>query len=159
MTSLPIIPAFVEGVHYERHAPFGRWKWVTKKPLEIRFVTPLLKAADSVAGEDRWCREWLRVEPLRIAIPAGYAWNGSSWSPDLSGVMLASCVHDALYQFSGCSGWPSALDRKWADDLFHQLSTSRLRWFYRVGIAACSWLCWGRPPEENERVIRIRPET
>lgn len=154
MTSKPSsVPAFTEGVHYERHGK-GRWKWVLKKDLVVRFPIPITRrktAFKCYGGDDRL---WAVFGPSTIWLSGGYAWNGSSFSPDLPGVLLSACVHDAAYQFCGCPEWPSYLTREWADDLFHNLATSRLAILYRFGLALGSWTCWGKPPSDGERVVQ-----
>lgn len=152
MNSVPTsIPKFVEGVHYERVGK-GRWKWRLKTDIVVRFPIPITRGKTIFRCLDRNGKLWVVIGPNTIWIAAGYAWNGSSFSPDLRGVLLASCVHDAVYQFCGCENWPYYLDRAWADDLFHNLSISRLAIFYRIGLAFGSWACWGRSPSDGETV-------
>lgn len=159
MNSRPCgIPAFSEGVHYRRTGT-GDWKWTTLMETIIRFGRPLVNRPVRYSCRDRRGAEWLAITAESIRIAPGYAWNGSSFSPDLGGVMLASCVHDAIYQFSGCPGWPVALDRAWADDLFFDLATTRRRWGYRLGLAIGGWACWGRQPRDGEQIIRLYPVT
>lgn len=154
MTSAPANPPlFMEGVQYRRFGT-GRWKWVLNDPVRLRFDGLVTKWREAFRGVDRGGREWLNIRRDTLTIPAGYAWNGSSWSPDLPGVMLASCVHDALYQFSGCDDWPKYLDREWADSVFHNLATTRLRFLYSLGLALGSWACWARKPVDGERVVK-----
>ena len=69
--------------------------------------------------------------------------------------MLASCVHDALYQFSGCAGWPECLTNEWADEVFYHLATTRLRLLYAAGLALGSSAFWARRPGDGSRVEKI----
>lgn len=147
------IPDFVHGVHYRRSGS-GRWKWVLLKPLTVPFGNPITRNHEWFEGIDGNGKTWLEIDRYSITIPAGYAWNGSSCSPDLRGVMLASCVHDALYQFSGCDGWPEYLSNEWADDLFYRLATTRLRLFYAAGLALFSSLFWARRPGDGSRIVK-----
>jgi hypothetical protein len=152
------IPGFDPGVHYRRGGS-GRWKWVLAKGIHLPFFLPLTRRREMFRGIDGNGKTWLTIDPHSIHIPAGYAWNGASFSPDLRGVMLSSCVHDALYQFSGCGDWPRYLSREWADNLFYELSTSRMRLLYAIGLALGSAAFWGRPPGDGSRVAKsiLRP--
>ena len=151
MNSSPSIPRFELGTDYVRGS--GKWKWRLKNSVVLGFPVAITKNKAVFRCFDSTGKMWAVFGPRTIWVSEGYAWNGSSCSPDLPGVLLASCVHDAIYQFSGCPEWPAYLAREWADDLFHNLSTSRLRLFYRIGLALGSWSCWGRPPVSGERVV------
>lgn len=145
------IPPFVRDRDFRRGTG-GRWKWVLTKDLSVRFVLPLTRRRECFHGIDGDGRLWLDIWPHSIRIPMGYAWNGSSCSPDIPGVMLASCVHDALYQFSGCEDWPSTITRQVADDIFYRLANTRLRLFYLMGLSAFSSFFWARKPGDGSRV-------
>lgn len=48
---------------------------------------------------------WLEICPTsqgraQVRISAGYSWDGCSIVPDAPGTKRASCLHDALYQYS-----------------------------------------------------------
>lgn len=56
-------------------------------------------------GAKYFSNEWLEIVPLsegraQVRISAGYSWDGCSVVPDAPGTKRASCLHDAMYQFS-----------------------------------------------------------
>lgn len=76
-------------------------------------------------------KEWLRIEPHRMIVARGYAWNGNSvkkgirvlgrdiWmgTPDfIHGTLAASLIHDSLFQYSGLYQMPLWLDD--ANDIY-----------------------------------------
>jgi hypothetical protein len=71
---------------------------------------------------------WLTIERagagVRIRVHAGYAWDGCTCAPDLPGTRLASCLHDAVYQFAeaigAASGWSVRAVLRWGDRIFRE---------------------------------------
>jgi len=55
-----------------------------------------------------------------LFIKSGYAWNGSNWSSDKH-AMIASLVHDALYQLMRLELLSRTMFRKPADALYRDL--------------------------------------
>lgn len=96
--------------------------------------------------------QWGVVRPHSITVKAGYSWNGNTCWLDTEGTMLSSLVHDLVYQFSGCAGWPAHITRKWADDLYFGLSRGLIKYINRTGLAVFSSMCWARDPEAGEIV-------
>jgi hypothetical protein len=134
------IPPFKLGQHYRELSPKEGsfvWRWELIKELHIRlpFRVPDASFADAQG------REWMQHDMGWRIVRAGYRWNGCSpkrhvpiigWvgTPDTSRNLLASCVHDAAYQFSGTAHWPT--DRKREDDLFRDIL--RASGFFGVGL-------------------------
>ncbi len=139
----PDIPPFHEGIHWRRLTDDERngreWKYVTLRPITVNFGQLICFGHYQLIADGE---KWGFITPHNIEVAAGYAWNGSSFSPDLKGVMLASLVHDLLYQFSGVHHFP--FTRQWCDNLFFDLSTTPLAWAYRAGLFLGSWSCWGQ---------------
>jgi hypothetical protein len=81
-------------------------------------------------GAQYFQNEWLEIIPLsegraQVRIKAGYSWNGCSVVPDAPGTKRASCLHDALYQFSKeiskAWGVSVAAVLRMADDVFLEI--------------------------------------
>jgi hypothetical protein len=104
-------------------------------------------------------KEWMRIEPHRVIISNGYAWNGCSikrgirilgrdvWlgTPDHDpGTIGASLIHDALFQFSGLVEMTFGLEA--ANDIFEQVCRAnkfKLTWLYRDALDEFSHDFWG----------------
>jgi hypothetical protein len=56
---------------------------------------------------------WLKVNDCVVFIPKGYAWDGCTLAPDFEETYIASCVHDACYQYR--------VNRRKADKAFFEL--------------------------------------
>lgn len=137
-------PAFSEGVSWRRLTAAERagsdWKYKTQIKVAIYFAEPICARSYRLIDQDGNVRG--AICPNAIIVFAGYAWNGSSCSPDLPSVMLASLFHDLLFQFSGCNGFPLSL---WfCNNLFLALCSSPLGIAYRIGLFAGSWAFWKR---------------
>lgn len=81
-------------------------------------------------GAKYFSNEWVEIVPLsegraQVRISAGYAWDGCSVVPDAPGTKRASCLHDALYQFSDDIAARWLLDQsdvlRLADDAFLEI--------------------------------------
>ena len=58
--------------------------------------------------------EWLKIRPDGcVIISKGYSWNGCTFAIDTKSTYIASCVHDALYQFK--------IDKQKSDLAFYDL--------------------------------------
>ena len=72
--------------------------------------------------------EFIRLTPDgRLWIKAGYAWNGSNWSSDKH-AMIASLVHDALYQLMRLGLLSRMIFRKPADALYRDIAIAEKLW-------------------------------
>jgi hypothetical protein len=123
------IPPFHDGTHYRQLSPaegVNRWRWELTKELHIRlpYRVPDASFADAQG------REWMQHDMGWRIIRKGYRWNGCSpkrhipllgWigTPDTARNLLASCVHDAAYQFSGTDHWPTTREQE--DHLFFDI--------------------------------------
>lgn len=137
-------PEFIEGIHWRKLTAMERngrpWKYKLLQDITVRFERPI--CFGNYYLHDGNGDHWGTISPLFIMVSAGYAWNGSSCSPDLPGVLLPSVVHDLLYQFSGVNHFP--FSRTFADNLFFDLATTRLAFAYRLGLLVGGWACWGQ---------------
>jgi len=157
----PKHPLFREGIEWrrltkeERMGDDGKlkpWKYVLLEDIYFPMLLPLRCRYDFVSGG--LVRG--KAGALGLTVMAGYAWNGCSFSPDWE--LLASLPHDLLYQFSGCWEFPATvLSRKFCDDLFYGLCTTRVGWAYRSGLWLGSWACWDSMPAEDDYVIIHKP--
>jgi len=133
-------PAFREDVEWVKIPRNGRpWKYRVKSALGVKvsFDSPVCRGTYYLMDGDDNC--WGVITPRSIMACQGYAWNGSTCSPD-AGVLLASLIHDILYQFSGCYNFP--FSRKFCDNLFYQLANSPLKPLYRLGLLVCGGAFW-----------------
>jgi hypothetical protein len=70
----------------------------------------------SFTGRDLLGKIWVIIDKRGdVVVKAGYAWDGTTLSPDFKETYYPSLVHDALYQFLE-NGMP--FTRKEIDDLF-----------------------------------------
>jgi len=138
------IPAFRENAEWRKLTSDERngrpWKYKLLQDVSVRFKDTICFGAYYLYDGNG--NHWGTISPREISVSAGYAWNGSSCSPDLPGVLLPSVVHDLLYQFSGVAAFP--FSRHFADSLFYGLSASRLAFAYRLGLLVGGWSCWGQ---------------
>ena len=137
-------PQFIEGIQWRKLSASERngrpWKYELIEGVAVKFKEMICVESCYLLDGDGMC--WGSITPHQITVSRNYQWNGSSCSPDLHGVLLSSVVHDLLYQFSGAPRFP--LSRKFADDLFYSLATSRLAFLYRAGLLVGGWTCWGQ---------------
>lgn len=141
------IQPFTEGIDYAR-VKHGKWKYVLLKPVVVTMDWNLTKHPIQLVRERRGIvlgeihRYYIRIEP-------GYAWDGCTCAPDFSRSLLASVVHDLLFQFSAVDGFPYQIDRYAADEIFAAICREtgfRWGWLYRLGLGLGSWACWGKQP-------------
>lgn len=146
------IPRFIEGLDFMR-ADHPRYPYKILHDAVIYFppVKPIMPRNCGLSCEQKRI-VWGAVRPHSITVKAGYAWNGNTCWLDTPRTMLASLVHDLIYQFSGCADWPKHLDRKWADDLYYSLASGFFKYTNRLGLAMFSGMCWAREPEAGETV-------
>ncbi len=113
------------------------WKYKLEQELAHETVAePVAKPAPAFDNA------WLSIEPagggaVRLRVRAGYAWDGCTWAPDLSGTRLASCLHDAVSQcaepIAAASGWSVRDVLRWGDRIFME----RMR-----ADGAARWVVW-----------------
>lgn len=126
------LPPFVLGKHYrELSTAEGNRKYRFRTEYTTR-----LKLKHLVHETEILCfycgagREWMRIDQYGIRIAEGYAWNGCTpkygarilgWvgTPDFEDTILASLIHDALYQFHGTKHFP--FSRAQCDEIFRQI--------------------------------------
>ena len=72
-----------------------------------------------------------------LIVREGYSWDGCSLAPDARGTYWASCLHDAIYQFSEAIAAASGLTVKqvleWGDRIFKERM---------IQDGARSWIVW-----------------
>ena len=137
-------PQFTEGVQWRKLTAAERngkpWKYELLHDITVRFSEDICMGRYHLYDGDG--NQWGIIKPTEITVRRFYQWNGSSCSPDLKGVLLASVVHDLLYQFSGT--YPFPLLRSFCDRVFYDLSTTKLRCLYLLGLTVGGWTCWGK---------------
>lgn len=140
----------------------GKWKYVTLRPVTVQCDWMLTKGPLRMVRE-RYGVTLGEIHRYSIRINPGYAWDGCSCAPDHPQAMLASLVHDFLYQFSGVPGFPPEISRYIADELFDRIARAsgfRWAWIYRTALALGSWAFWGRSPLdwlEIEPILTLPP--
>lgn len=138
-----IRPVFVEGIHWENIPADQRhgtpWKYRLLQSVRFQFNRPISFGVYYLLDGDG--THWGTIAPNSITVSGGYAWNGSTCSPD-HGVLAASLVHDLLYQFSGVPLFP--FSRNFCDNLFYSLAETPLAFAYRAGLFLGGWTCWGQ---------------
>jgi len=77
--------------------------------------------------------KWLKVKDCVVFIPKGYSWNGCNFAPDYDETYIASCVHDACYQYK--------VNRLKSDKAFKELlSEFKFRKLYYIGVRLFGWI-------------------
>lgn len=153
----PILPLFREGIEWRRLTAEERrgkkWKYILLKDVFVEMPTGVRRHYDCMGGDGH---VWMKILPKGIVVSRGYAWNGNTNAPDkLFGVwlLLGSLPHDALFQFSGCIGFPPEVSLHFANGLYQALSPGWIGWAYRAGLFLGSWVLWGQSPPDGETVI------
>jgi len=127
-----ILPPFRLDREYRQLSPkegARRWRWELLRDLYTRLP---FRVPDT-SFRDAQGREWMQHDFGWRIVRKGYRWNGCSpkrhvpllgWvgTPDTSRNLLASCVHDAAYQFSGTDHWPTTREQE--DTLFRDILRS-----------------------------------
>lgn len=73
--------------------------------------------------------DWLVINAGHVIVKKGYSWNGCTLAPDTKETYVASCLHDAMYQFK--------LGRKLSDRVFYELLKQhgfRFAKFYYISV-------------------------
>jgi hypothetical protein len=159
------IPKFEEGDHYRQQHPTKeanrKWRFVTLKDTRVEFDSPLCSDLRPTSFHSADGREWLLINRYGITLRAGYAWNGCTpkyWSrifgwcgtPDYPSTILASAIHDALYQFARTEHFP--FHRSDVDLLFYHIislsGSPRLASLYYSAVVKFGR--WSDKPARNE---------
>lgn len=87
-----------------------------KYTLERNFTYSTGIKGKPFIGKDESDKTWVIIDRNGdVAIKAGYAWDGTTLSPDFPETYYPSLVHDVLYQFLGRG---MTFTRKEIDDIF-----------------------------------------
>lgn len=70
--------------------------------------------------------KWLSIQRCDdytlIKVTTGYSWDGCTGAPNVNGTKWASCLHDAIYQFSEDiaehTGWTVKQVTDWGNEVF-----------------------------------------
>jgi len=154
-------PAFREGTDYRRMAVAesgGVYRFKLLKCAVFTFSDAVIPIPQRLSFCTRGT-EWMRLEPHRMIISRGYAWNGNSpkkgvriigrdcWfgTADFApGTLAASLAHDAIFQYSGLYRMPFDLDT--ANDFYEQICRANrfmLAGIYRDALDEFSHSHWG----------------
>lgn len=122
---------FQEGIEYRQLHPTKegkkRWRYTTLRGVRV----PIKGITDkAIYFHDSAGKIWMRIDRFGIYIEEGYSWNGCSpkrwiwpfgWcgTPDFKSTILASLVHDVLYQFACTEHFP--LHRSDVDAIFYSI--------------------------------------
>jgi hypothetical protein len=149
-------PLFRENIEWRRLTRGERkgkpWKYILLKDIFIECKTGVTRHYDCV-GKDGYV--YGSILPHGVLISRLYAWNGNTGAPDsIFGLLLllASLPHDLLFQFSGCSGFPSEITLSWTNALYFALSPKLTGWAYWSGLFMFSWILWAVLPKDGEYV-------
>ncbi len=141
----------------------GRWRYILTADLAVRHPWPV---PETISFRDAAGIEWMRIAGHQRIIRAGYAWDGCTpkrhlpiigWlgTPDPPSTRLASCLHDAAYQFSGTRHFPTS--REMEDWFFLRLLQARRFSFaatYYTAVRLAGWMFWGQVRDgENSSVF------
>jgi hypothetical protein len=114
-------PSFLQGEHFRVNRKASqRWRYTTLRTTRIKLDACL---DETLSFRDRNGIEWMRLTPticgkVQLEIREGYSWDGATIVPDFC-QMLATLVHDALYQFRQTEHFP--FSRRECDDAFLDL--------------------------------------
>ena len=103
----------------------GKYKFTLDEPLYTYSVE--LK-------DIYYSNKWIMVCNGFVTIKSGYSWDGCTFAIDTKKTYIASCVHDAMYQFK--------IDRHKADLVFFDLLKSSGFEFAKLYFFAVRCLGW-----------------
>ena len=137
---------FVEGIHYRKLSDVERkaskWKYVLLRDVSVDVVSwPIRRETfylNNFSG-----KTWGIMAPTRCVVTKGYAWDGSSCSPDRY-ALFESLWHDLFYQFSGLRAFP--LTRYQCDLFFYSMRKNWIKAIYFLGVRLGGWAFYGRNP-------------
>lgn len=129
-----LVPDFRIGRHYYRLDPIRegglRWRFRLTNDVHIQ-LHGIVPKGRVISFRDSSGSEWMSICYSGITVRQWYQWNGCTpkryvpylrfWigTPDFDSAILASCVHDALYQFSCTPDFP--LYRADCDEIFRRI--------------------------------------
>lgn len=158
-------PKPVQGIDFRKltvEEGQGTWRIKSLRDTVFNFEENIIPAHEERVFAHQY-RPWMKMEPRRITIAAGYAWNGNSpkrgchflwrdwWfgTPDFfPGTVKASQLHDALFQFSALPALPFTLEQ--ANEFYRQLAKAHghpLDDTYALVLKICAAKFWGGTPE------------
>jgi len=98
---------------------------------------------------------WISLHPEGgIVINDGYAWDGASGAIDTKSIMLASLVHDVLYQMIR-AGLP--IVRKEADKELYRLCRAGGMWWIRAQYIYWAVRLFGKVALKHDTKVQIVP--
>lgn len=128
------VPDFRIGSHYYRLDPIREgahvWRFRLLNDRTIK-LTGIVPKGRVLSFRDSHGSEWLQICYAGLTVRRWYCWNGCTpkryipfvrvWigTPDFRSTILASGVHDALYQFSCTEHFP--LHRSDCDEIFKRI--------------------------------------
>ena len=138
------IPPFAHGFEYIRTD--GAWPFVLTADVHVRFDLPLF---GNVSFRDKTGREWARFVGPVLIIREDYAWDGPTCAPKLKSAMLASLVHDCLYQFHYTEGMKRRITKEQADIALYDIMRLQGSWFRGIFYAAVKMIGGGYLKDRN----------
>jgi len=154
-------PTLKEGLDYRRMAvreSGGVYRFKLLRPAIYTFSEAVIPIPTRLSFRTNG-HEWMRLEPHRMIISGGYAWNGNSvkkgvrilgcdvWlgTPDYAATIPASLGHDPIFQYSGLWQMPFSLET--ANDFYWQICEAnkfRLASIYSEALEEFSPMSWGK---------------
>lgn len=145
----------------------GRYRFKITADAPFRIYGPQLPNLSFRDGNEV---EWATLINNVFTVRSGYQWNGSSpkygvrifgkdvWfgTPDFEGTIVASLLHDALYQFAQTKAFP--FSREQCDDFYRQLCeyhNFRLAPVYHAALFAFSRKAFNSPRTNGEHSVLL----
>lgn len=130
------LPEFVEGIHYKK-LKGGKYRFQLLADVSLK-LPQLAGGTRVISFRDHKGTEWMRIDKDVVTVRKKYCWNGCSpcrWVPFVGWVgtptpyptILASLVHDSLWQFLHCQYFP--LTQRQCDQVFLDImKANNFRW-------------------------------
>lgn len=151
---------FVENIHWKKTGFGGRWKYLSLKKTIIFFDSRIV--SKPVRCFDKKGNCWGTIRPFSIEVNKDYSWNGSSSSPDTDWNMLASMIHDFLFQFSGAINFPLEITLRVANNMFYSICSAQggasMGIMWRIGLFFGSYFLWRTTPRDGEYCVPFNPK-
>lgn len=163
--NLMILPEFAEGIHY-RKLRGGKYRFQLLKDVSLK-LSQLDAHTHKVSFRDHRGTEWARIDGDTLVIRKYYSWNGCSpccWVPIIGWVgtptpypvILASLVHDSLFQFCFTQHFPITVDQ--CNDVFYDImKANQFRWSntYFGAVVDFGWFFVGKTPGGGDHSFLI----